>query len=341
MINHNSGIINARTPIRIDFGGGPTDVWPFPLTEKGVIVNAAIRLYAYVRLKRRKDKLIIIKSYDYNNVEKFSLQNKIIIKDPLRLIKACVYYLGINHGLEIETKVDVPSGSGLGSSAALTISLLGAMYADLGKQVPDGLKLAKDAIFVENELLHNINGGQDQYASALGGFHSFVFENKNIKDDAINIPIHTLLELEERSLLCYSGDTHLSGEILKKVMNKYIANNFNTKKALFSIRDATIMMKNALEKSNLQQFATLLNHIYMNQKKLHPDIATFEINKIIVLAKKYGAIGGKIAGAGGGGFVYLFCQPFLKQNVAKVLSKEGFITYPISFSEKGIIIWFS
>lgn len=204
-------IIRAQAPVRFDFGGGPTDVDPFKTREGGFVLSAGIKQLAKVQITERSDNKIIIRSDDYGTVEKASSVENLDLEGPLRLIKAAVKHIQPTHGLEINTKVDVPPGSGLGASASIAIALVGALRSQRGEEKIQPITLINDALYLENEMLKNINGGQDQYAAALGGFHAFEFKGPDVSVKTLNVKEETIRELESRSLLCFSGESHLSG----------------------------------------------------------------------------------------------------------------------------------
>lgn len=335
-----SKIITCKVPVRIDFGGGPTDIQPFPQYEDGFVVNATINLYAKVRLEiYNKTKEIIIQSKDFKIIEKFDNINYLNLSGKTKLIKTIINYINPSFGFKITTEVDVPSGSGLGSSAALTIAILRVLNYVQEEDYFNIQKLIDNAIHIENELLNNICGGQDQYASTLGGFHSLVFHKNKVQLKKLNVYKKIKKEIEMNSLLCFSGLTHVSGTILNQVMNNFVSDDNKTSKALFSIKNNAIKIANLLEGKDINEFDLFLNKIFINQKKLHTSITTPNINKIISLTLKYEGTGGKIMGAGSGGFVFLYCINKKKINHIKTkLENNGFKTFQFKFIDKGPVI---
>lgn len=330
--------VRTKAPVRFDFAGGPTDVEPFRSKESGFVVNGALDHSATVEITRRIDNCIVIYSDDYNHHESINSLDEIRIEGPLKLIKAAVKHISPSTGLEIHTRVDVTPGSGLGSSAALAIALLGGLRVIAGDIEPKPETLVRDALHVENVMLDNINGGQDQYASALGGFHSFNFEPDKVIVNTLEISEKTIAELEKRSVLCYSGESHISGNILNQIMSNYLNGNTLTSNALHRMKKVTYEIEQALLSGNLINFGKLIQTVFEIQRELHPEVVPQNIEEISKLALSNGALGGRIAGAGGGGCVYFFCEKGKKEDVIKVLKNQGLLSIPVKFAPKGIEI---
>lgn len=330
--------VRSRAPVRFDFAGGPTDVEPFRSRESGFVINGALDRSAEVNITHRSDRRIIIHSDDLHKEESFESVDNIDLDGSLRLIKASVKHVAPSTGLEINTKVDVPSGSGLGTSAALAIALIGGLRAINGDTQPQTQLLVDDALYIENVMLNNINGGQDQYASALGGFHSFNFEPDHVKINTLNISDKTIAELENRSVLCYSGKSHISGNVLNQIMSNYVNGDIITVNALRIMKEMTHKIEQELTSGDLSHFGELIQTVYQIQKGLHPDVVPQNVQDISKLALDHGALGGRIAGAGGGGCVYFFCKRGKKENVIKALQGQGLQIIPMKFAQKGIEI---
>lgn len=334
-----SKIIICKVPVRLDFGGGPTDVQPFPQYENGFVINATINLYATARLEiYNETKEVIIQSKDFGIVEKFDNISCLDISGATKLIKIIIKYINPPFGFKLTTEVDVPFGSGLGSSAALTIAILRVLNYRQEGDYFNIQKLVDNALHIENELLNNICGGQDQYASALGGFHSFIFHKNKVQLKKLTINKNIKKEIEINSLLCFSGSSHVSGTILNQVMNNFVSGNNETHKSLIDIKKNAIKIANILEGDSLTEFGLLLNKIFVNQKKLHTSITTPDIDKIFSIALKQTGAGGKIMGAGGGGFVYLYCRNNKIKQIKTKLEKENYKTFQIKFVNDGPII---
>lgn len=333
-------VIYSRSPVRFDFSGGPTDVAPFSTKEGGIVVNTSLNLYTSVRLEPRLDKKIFIRSHDLNLSQEYASINKLVISGRLKLIQAVVSHIQPNKGFSLETKSDVPPGSGLGSSAALTIATLAALRTYQGYQVPDPDYLVRHALEVENNLLNNINGGQDQISSSYGGFNKIEWKDRKVFRSVIQIPRRVILALEERSVLCYSGSSHISGNVLDKIMADYEMGDGKVAKNLRQIKTIAKQVEKALLEADIKKLGELMYKNYTCQNQLYKQMSNNKIKEIFTIANQLKINGGKVAGAGGGGCVLLICNPFTSQNLKKRLIELKYKLLPFSYAEKGVEVWF-
>lgn len=331
------GSIHSIAPVRFDFGGGPTDVDPFKSQEGGFVVNAAINRFAEVQVIPRKDSSIVITSNDIGVREAANSLDELELVGSLRLIKAAVKYFELE-GLAIKTKVDAPVGSGLGASAALAVALSGALRTFTGEDFTQE-ELVEDALHMENVLLGNINGGQDQYASALGGFNAFNFNTNGVDVNSLSISPETVARLESRSVLFYSGASHLSGEVLDQIMGEYSAGNPKTTTALREMKDLTHGVEEALVNGDVDGFGNLIKDVGEVQKSYHPAVMPPQVGELFDAVRDNGVVGGKLAGAGGGGCIYLFCEDGKKEQVVDTLQRKDIAVMEIGFASEGITVW--
>lgn len=330
-------IIHATAPVRFDFGGGPTDVDPFKTIEGGYVINSGVKLSAHVCITEHSDKSITINSEDLNTNERFSSIGEITIDGPLKLIKAAIVYTKSPFGFEVNTKVDVPAGSGMGGSASLAVALLGALKTVKREElVPQ--TLIDDVLYIENNLLKNINGGQDQCAAALGGFHSFNFDGNGVVIKVVDVSNEAINELTNRSVLCYTGESHLSGAVLSQIMENYTNGDKNTVIALREMKSLTHELEQSLINADIDEFGVLINEIGDRQRSYHPNVHPPYVREIFEYAKQNGAIGGKLAGAGGGGCMFLFCEKGRKCDVETALSQHGIALFPLQFTNNGVSV---
>lgn len=304
-------MIITQTPLRISFVGGGTDIAEFYTKEGGAVVSSAIDKYVYVIVKERFDKMI------YLNWMKKEIVDR-VDKIEHELIREAMKKTGVLGGVEITTLSDIPAeGSGLGSSSSITVGLLHTLYLYQGIPV-SAEKLAQEACEIEIEILGKPIGKQDQYIAAYGGLRLFRFNKDHTV--AVNTPkisSETLINLNQNLLLFFTGKTRKADDILKK----QIKNIDNKIMVLKKMRDQSDKLLDSLDRDDTDYLGKALEVSWKFKKKLSHDITNPEIDKMYEKAKKAGARGGKIAGAGGGGFLLLFV-PLKKQNAVRSALKD-------------------
>ena len=349
-------VIRARAPVRIDFGGGWTDVALFTEESKGFVVNAAIDVYSYVTVKKLPDKEIWNNSYGYNHKE--TVENKAVkiysadfdiyeeaeevkqleYNGNIDLAKAAIRQIGIQGGLEIITRSNAPAGSGLGTSASMGVALIGALSAFKGLPLLP-YEFAEQASLIERQELGILGGKQDHYASALGGISFMEFTGEEVKVSKLQISQDVLYELEKNLVLCYTGKSRLSGDIHRKVREAYEGEEPKTRQALRNLKSIAFEMKNALLKGDLKAFGELLNENWENQKALHPSVTNPQIDEIFKVVMANGALGGKACGAGGGGCLLFYAQPDDEHSVRKKLEENKVNVIDFNFEFSGLQTW--
>jgi D-glycero-alpha-D-manno-heptose-7-phosphate kinase len=295
-------VIIVQTPLRISFFGGGTDFPSFYRLEGGCVLSSAINKYIFITIKERFDRNIRV---GYTQTEMVDDVNKI----QHELIREALIKTGIRQGVEITTMGDIPSaGSGLGSSSTVTVGSLHAMYSYLGEIVPVE-RLAREACEIEIDKLGKPIGVQDQYIAALGGFRLLEFcPNGEIIGQRIELDSCLKRQLNESLLLFYTGITRRSESILdeqKKNINGRLSILREMKQMTFAARDQLLA-------GHLDAFGELLNESWQLKKQLASQISNGNLDDIYQAARHAGAIGGKITGAGGGGFLLFYC-PFEKR----------------------------
>lgn len=303
-------MIITQTPLRISFAGGGTDFPEFYSQYGGAVLSSAIDKYIYVIIKERFDDLIHL-----NWSKKETVENVDQIEHEL--IKEAIKKTGVNKGVEITTISDIPSeGSGLGSSSSVTVGLLQALYLYQGI-IADAERLAREACDIEINILGKPIGKQDQYIASYGGLRHFEFEkdgNVVIKTPQVNNDF--IYELGLRLMLFFTGITRKSEGILSK-QKKRIK---NSEKILKQMRDQSFEVLEAFNKGNLHFLSKTLEIGWKLKKKLATGISSPDIDLMYDLSKKAGALGGKIVGAGGGGFLLLYVPLGKQDRVRKALS---------------------
>ncbi|TFB13949.1 GHMP kinase [Candidatus Marinimicrobia bacterium MT.SAG.4] len=300
-------MIISQTPLRISFVGGGTDLKEYWEAEEGKVLSSAIDKYVYVIIKQRFDDMIYL-----NYSEKVITDD--IYKIPHDLIRESMIKTGINEGVEITTLADIPSeGSGLGSSSSITVGLLNAMYAYTGEQVT-AERLAQEACEIEIDILKKPMGKQDQYIAAFGGLREIIFRRDGTVDiNKISISNSKKLHFGSNMLLFYTNITRKSDTILTQQKNN-IPENLDV---LEKLKSYVPVVKNILENGlPLSKFGYTLNDAWMEKCKLSDKITNDVIDNMYKKAISTGALGGKISGAGGGGFLLLYI-PRENQNLVR------------------------
>lgn len=319
-------MIISKTPFRISFFGGGTDypVW----FEKygGAVLSTTIDKYCYISIRylppffEHKHRIV------YAIVENVRSTNEIkhpVVKSILKLFK-------IGKGVEIHHDGDLPARSGLGSSSAFTVGMLNSIYALKGKIISKG-QLAKEAIHIEREVLKESVGSQDQIAVAYGGFNKIIFNNDHdFRVEAVTLHKEKIKHLENHLMLVFTGFSRFAS----KVAAEQIRNTPNKEKELNVIRG---MVDKAIEILNsdrdIVEFGRLLNESWQVKKHISSKVSNPEVDSLYEKAIKHGAIGGKLLGAGGGGFMLLFVRPEDRQKVTKGL--KNFLEVKFKFEKEG------
>jgi D-glycero-alpha-D-manno-heptose-7-phosphate kinase len=322
-------LIIVQTPLRISFFGGGTDFPDFFRKEGGCVLSSAIDKYIFVTIKKRFDRKLRIGYTQTEMVDDLDQIHHELIRESLRLAR-------IDRGVEITTMGDIPSeGSGLGSSSTVTVGALHAMYAYLGEIVP-AERLAREACEVEIEILKRPIGIQDQYIAAYGGLRFFEFlPNGQVTAEKIQLSLEAQRSLNNNFMLFFTGMSRNSSTILKEQVG-------NLKDRLNELRELKYMAHEArcaIETGDFDELGVLLHQSWELKKRLADTISNGQINEMYESARGAGAIGGKIAGAGGGGFLLLYV-PIEHQN--KVRTKlNGLQELPFRLEADGTKVIFN
>lgn len=333
-------LIRAKVPLRISFAGGGTDVPPFPQQEGGCVLNATINRYAYGTLRPRQDRRICIESLDFGVSVSYSVEDKIIYDGKLDLVKAAISKFNDNDspGFDLFLHSDAPPGSGLGASSAMMVALVGLLKEFKNLPLTD-YEIADLAYVIERKELGIQGGLQDQYSAAFGGFNYIEFLPDRVVVNPLKVSPDVINELQYNLLICYTGRSRLSAGIIEDQVKRYERREVETLRALRGLKRLTIEMKNALLRRRLDEFGALLHEEWQYKKKMSPKISNPELDGLYEIARQHGAIGGKISGAGGGGYMMLYCQFERKHNLAKKLRDLGCIITDSAFEVSGLQVW--
>ncbi len=316
-------MIITKTPFRVSFCGGGSDMADFYREYGGCVLSTTINRYMYLMI------------HPYFDEEKTALkysQNEIVAdtNDIRHSIFHCVLNEKKINGVEISSTADVPSGTGLGSSSSFTVGLLHTLYCYQGKYVSKA-RLAEEACQVEIEKLGAPIGKQDQYAAAFGGLNFISFR----RDDTVSVePVvsrsDTLRELQENLVMLYTGLTHDANKILAE--QKSNLERIEKTQNLIRMCELARSMKQSLEENELKDFGEILNESWMKKRELAGSISNPEIDELYECALENGALGGKLLGAGGGGFLLFYC-PREKQGTLR--EKLRLKSFPFRFEHDG------
>ena len=305
-------MIISRTPLRVSFVGGGTDLKTFYEVEPGEIIGTTINKYIYIAVNRPLDKTIKVSYWKTEIVDSIDQVEHSIVRETLK-------FMGLTNNVEIVSIPDIPPGTGLGSSGSFTVGLLNALYAYKSVFVSRE-QLTKDACFIEVELLGAPIGKQDQYLAAYGGLQYIQFNpDGSVFVEPIPCPSDVKKELESNLMLFYTGQSRDAGSILAKQQAK--SKEPPTFELLKGVKGLTGEMRKILtEGGDLRRFGELLHMEWMYKKRLVEGISNRRIDEYYERALAAGAIGGKISGAGGGGFLLLYCENKNRQEVREALS---------------------
>jgi D-glycero-alpha-D-manno-heptose-7-phosphate kinase len=332
-------LIRAKAPLRISFAGGGTDVPPYPENEGGCVLSATINKYAYGTLRPRADKQIRIESLDFGISISCETNRELVYDGKLDLVKAAIIEFGHGSGgFDLFLHSDVAPGSGLGASSTMMVALVGLLKEFRALPLTD-YEIADLAYIIERKRLGIEGGLQDQYAATFGGFNYIEFYGDRVIVNPLKVSQDTMNELEHNLLLCYTGKTRFSARIISDQVSRYLERKESSLMALRELKKITIEMKNALLRRKLNEFGELLHFEWESKKRMSKKISNGRIDKMYNMARKSGAIGGKIAGAGGGGYMLLYCDFNKKHNVAKALMALGGSVSDISFTPFGLQTW--
>lgn len=320
-------MIITRSPFRISFFGGGTDFPPWYRLHGGSVLSTTINKYCYINLRRlppffeHKHRIVYSK---IENVKEISE-----IQHPA--VRAVFDWANISEGLEVHHDGDLPARSGLGSSSSFTVGLLHGLTA-LGGKMSSKLQLASDAINIEQNIIKENVGSQDQIAAAYGGFNRIDFHTDNsFSVNPLIINRDRKVELESHLMLCFTGFTRIASDIEASKIAK-IEDHEVQLKAMHNMVDEAIAILQD-QSVSIEEFGKMLHKGWLYKRSLSEKVSNHEIDAIYERALEAGAIGGKILGAGGGGFLLLFAKPEKHERIRSQL--QNLVHVPFGFEDSG------
>jgi D-glycero-alpha-D-manno-heptose-7-phosphate kinase len=325
-------IIRAKAPLRISFAGGGTDVNPYPEEHGGCVLNCAIDRYSYCTLVLHDQNTINIRALDYEESEEVKQDG------ASGIIKAALKVLQVESGTDIFVHSDVLPGAGLGGSSSLTVAIVGAL-AHWKKLQLSNYEIAELAYRIEREEAGIQGGKQDQYAATFGGFNFIEFLGSDTVVNPLQLKQDILNELQYRLMMCDTGKRRLSAGIIEDQLKRYHEKSSATVNALDETKQLALDMKDTLLNGDVDEVGILLNQGWRAKKKFSDKITALHIDKLYDIGIGNGALGGKLLGAGGGGYLLFLCQFDKWHKVARELERHGGKVTNCAFDFRGLQTW--
>jgi D-glycero-alpha-D-manno-heptose-7-phosphate kinase len=327
----------ARAPVRISFGGGGSDLTHYFTEEMGAVVNSTISLYSHATLRVRHDSHVVVHSRDLNaTLSAPDLSSALVQPGPFGLIQALLKVVHPEFGFELYVHSDFPMRSGLGGSAVVSAAVLGC-FNQFRQDRLDAHELAELAFQAERMQLGIAGGWQDQYASVFGGFNFMEFRMEQNIVHPLRIHLDTVLELEESLVLCDTGTLHDSGAV--HLDQRQVMQHESVKEKVHANVDLTYQIRNHLLRGRLFQLGEALHEAWLLKRQFSSLISNKQLDTIYDSARANGAVGGKLLGAGGGGFFLFYVPPFRRLELTDHLESLHLRVQPFRFEREGLQAW--
>ena len=327
----------AKAPMRISFGGGGTDLEAYYARYDGLVISTTINKYFYAIITTDGlDDLRLI-SADYRSLFRHSSYDDLYWDGDLALPKAILHHFGVRRGMNLFIASEVPPGTGLGSSSAVAVAMVRAL-STLLEQPMTKLQVGELASYIEINKMGMPIGKQDQYASAYGGLNAITFTNQGITVEPLDLDPVLRQTLERRLLLFFTGSSRTSTSILKHQRQSTEDQEESVLQALHNIKQVAGAIQTCLERGDLDEFARLLDYSWQEKRRLAPGLSSSFIDECYTVVLEYGATAGKITGAGGGGFMLLYCHEGAQEVVTNVLEGRGLKRMNFRFDQQGATV---
>ncbi|HJN14405.1 MAG TPA: hypothetical protein QGH10_02880 [Armatimonadota bacterium] len=335
-------VLRSRAPIRIDFAGGTTDLKAFRDKEGGAVLSGSVARYAYCSLEER-EKGLRIDSDDLQEYVEAADIREIEEKTSLDLLTMAIRRFDIDEGVSLTVRADSPPGSGTGSSASVGVALLAVL--DHRRAMLTGAKdrlsrydIAELACDIEEEM-GIVGGKQDQYGAAVGGINYMEFQGDHVSVERVEVSPGLVADLEKHLVLCYSGQSRLSGDTNTRMIAAYESGEPRVTEAMQTVKRVAKEAASALRSEDMQRFAELLNEETEARVSLAEGVLTPRVAILIDAAKSAGALAAKICGAGGGGCILFYCAPDQEGPVRRALAELGGRILDFTFDFIGLQCW--
>jgi len=335
-------VLRSRAPVRIDFAGGTTDLKTFRDREVGAVLSGAVARYAYCTLVEHPNGLGIDADDLQEYIEATHIR-EIEQKSSLQLLTLAIRRFGIDAGVAIKVRTDAPPGSGTGSSASVGVALLALLEHRRAviMNARDRLsryELAEMACGLENEM-GIVGGKQDQYAAAVGGINYMEFHGDQVFVERIEVSPALVADLEKHLVLCYSGQSRLSGDTNTRMLTAYESGEPTVTEAMRTVKRVAQEGARALRSQDMRRFADLMNEEYEARSRLAVGVLTEPMADLVAVARSAGAVAAKICGAGGGGCLLFLSAPDREGPVRRALEAAGGRVLDFTFDFTGLQCW--
>jgi len=329
-------VLIVRSPVRISFGGGGTDLPAYYEQYGGAVLSVAINKYFYTILRTRGDGRVQVISSDLRVFENWqNIANMPAEGSELEIPLAVLKELDCKVSVDLFLASEIPPGTGLGSSASVCVNILKTLTNYLQKPFSK-YDLAERAFHIARDVLGKHVGKQDEYAAAFGGLNYMSFhQDGSAQVESLDLETDLMREFLSKLMLFFTGSAHHSWDILREQESFTRCHSGTTVEALHEVKALGLRMREALERGQLQVFGELLHESWQAKRKVSNKITTPRIDQLYTLAREHGATGGKITGAGGGGFLLLYCEKEFQQSVRHALLVEGVHEMAFAFDTQG------
>ena len=329
----------VRSPVRISFGGGGTDLPAYYEQFGGAVLSVAINKYFYTILRTRGDGRIQVISSDLRVFENWhDITTMNIQGSELDIPLAALKDVGCKLSVDLFLASEIPPGTGLGSSASVCVNILKTLGTYVQKPISK-YELAERSFHIARNVLGKRVGKQDEYAAAFGGLNYLSIDRDgSVQVEPLDLDSVVLREFQSNLMLFFTGSAHHSWSILEEQEASTRSHASGTIEALHQVKDLATRMRQLLKQGELQRFADLLDSSWQAKRRISNKISTPRIDQLYSSARNAGALGGKITGAGGGGFLLLYCEPAHQPAVRRAMSNEGIREMDFGFDTQGALV---
>lgn len=346
MNNFRATNVRSRAPLRLGLGGGGTDLPAYCNTHGGMVLNATIDRYAYAHLTVEEGGPICFKADDLETEEELPCSLDFDIREGLVLHRAVYRHMmseyngGVALPMTITTTIDVPSGSGLGASSALTVALIEAFVHAMDLPLSP-YEIAGLAFDIERRQLGMAGGYQDQYAAAFGGFNfiEFLPSSAGVIVNPLRLRRSVLNEFESALVICFSGQSRQSANIIEQQVGGLDSMSETTINAMHKIKDHAVAMKGRIVAGDIKGLADLLRESWLAKKQTASAVSTSTVDALLDAAMEVGAWAGKVSGAGGGGFIMILTDPERRLGLIRHLNGAGGVASAVKLTFEGAEAW--